>query len=178
MVKYLCLIIGSILYSVAIQAQDEVHWVSFEEAVVLNEKEPRKILIDVYTDWCGWCKRMDKTTYVNKIIVDYINQHYYAVKLNAEMKDTVRFRDVVFVSQPGGRRATHQLAISLLDSKMSYPTTVFLDEDFNLLTRAAGYLDAKKIEPILHFFNENKHKELAYPEFLKGFESQLAKQTK
>jgi thioredoxin-related protein len=173
--KKIVTFIALVVISLGLNAQDKAHvnWVSFEEAVELSEKKPKKILVDVYTDWCGWCKRMDKDTYMNKEIVSYINKNYYAVKLNAEMKDTVHFRNVIFVSQPGGRRATHELAISLLDSKMSYPTTVFLDENFNMLTRAPGYLDAKKIEPILHFFNENKHLELPYEDFTKDFESSL-----
>jgi thioredoxin-related protein len=173
--KKIVLFIALTIITLGLNAQDEGHvnWMGFEEAVKLNEKTPKKILVDVYTDWCGWCKRMDKDTYMHKEIVSYINKNYYAVKLNAEMKDTVRFKDVVFVSQPGGRRATHQLAISLLDSKMSYPTTIFLDENFNLLTRAPGYLDAKKIEPILHFFNTNKHLELPYVDFTKNFKSRM-----
>ena len=161
------------LFVLGLKAQEHINWVSFEEAVALNEEAPRKILIDVYTDWCGWCKRMDKDTYENPSIVKYINENYYAVKLNAEMKDTVHFRGMDFVSQPGGRRAVHQLAVSLLNGKMSYPTTVFLDEDFNLLTRASGYLDAQKIEPILYYFQQNKHQTLPYEDFIGSFESAL-----
>ena len=58
----------------------QVRWVSFSEAVELSKKEPRKILIDIYTDWCGWCKKMDATTYGDGAVVEYINRHFYAVK--------------------------------------------------------------------------------------------------
>ena len=82
-----CAVITALFFSsVNIYAQAEkINWVSFEEAVQLNEKEPRKFIVDVYTDWCGWCKRMDQTTFKNPEVAQYINEKYWAVKLNAEI---------------------------------------------------------------------------------------------
>jgi thioredoxin-related protein len=152
-----------------------VNWISFEEAIERNEKKPRKFLIDVYTDWCGWCKKMDASTYKNPVIVDYINEHYYAIKFNAEGKDTIRMGEQVFVNEnPGSRRSTHQLTLALLDRKLTYPSTVFLDERGEKFhPPIAGYLDAATIEPILHYFSTDQFKTVAWEEFQKGFESGL-----
>jgi len=157
--------------------ENEVNWLSFEEAIAMNQKQPKKILVDVYTDWCGWCKKMDRTTYSHPKIVSYINDHYYAVKLNAEMKDTVQLGSQLFVNEnPTQRRSPHQLAVSLLGGKMGYPSTVFLDEKVELLNPPiSGYLSAERIEPILYFFGDNIYsgKKMSWEEFQKQFESKI-----
>ena len=85
MKKYTVITIVCFLLSICIgKAADEkpkIKWLTFEQAVELSQKEPRKILIDIYTDWCGWCKKMDAATYMHPKIVEYINTHYYAVKV-------------------------------------------------------------------------------------------------
>ncbi len=158
------------------QEKTEVKWVSFEEAIELNKKEKKKILVDVYTNWCGWCKKMEATTYSNPAIADYINENYYPVKLNAERKDTVRLGEQVFINQnPQGRRTPHDLAVSLLNGKMSYPSTVLLDENVQMLNPPInGYLDAASIEPILHYFGDNNHKKkISWEDFQKNFEGKV-----
>ena len=75
-----------------------IHWMSFEQAVALNDKAPKKIFIDTYTQWCGWCKRMDASTFKDTAVVRYMNDHYYAVKLDAETKDTIRFKGNLFIN--------------------------------------------------------------------------------
>ncbi|MCF8459591.1 MAG: DUF255 domain-containing protein [Flavobacteriales bacterium] len=145
----------------------KINWVSIEEADALRTKAPRKILIDVYTDWCGWCKKMDATTFSDPKVVEYINANYYAVKLDAEQKEpiTVGGKTYVFVEQ--GRRGYHEIANELLQGKMSYPTTVFLDENMNMIQPVAGYLDAETIQPILEYLATNSFKETPWEEWLK-----------
>ena len=66
----------------------EINWISIEEAEIANKKEPRKVFIDVYTDWCGWCKKMDASTFEDPQIIKYLNENYYCVKLDGEDKNT------------------------------------------------------------------------------------------
>lgn len=166
-----------ILTTSAISAQNQkINWISFEKAIELNEQEPKKFLIDVYTDWCGWCKRMDATTFSNPVIVDYINKNYWAIKLDAERKDTVKLGEQLFVNEnPTGKRNPHQLAVALLNGKMSYPSIVYLDENVELLQAVGGYHDAVGIEPILKYFAENAYRETPWEEYTSSFDSALPK---
>lgn len=160
--------------STSAEKKNKIEWLSFEEAVKRNQKNPKKFLIDVYTDWCGWCKRMDQTTFKNEAVVSYVSQHYHAVKLNAERKDTVRLNEQLFINEkPNGRRHPHQLAISLMQGKMSYPTIVYLDESGNMIQPIPGYQSAENILPILYYFGENAYKSEDWPEFQKSFKKKI-----
>lgn len=153
---------------------EKIKWYTFQQAIELSKKEKKKIFIDVYTDWCGWCKVMDKNTFTNPVIIKYMNQHYYAVKLNAEMKDTIVFNNYTFVNPaPNTPRSTHQLASSLLNNKLSYPTTVYLDENFNLLTQVPGYLKPVQMEPILKYFGTNAYPATNWEDYSKNFVSEI-----
>lgn len=159
----------SILYIVLFSSfkiipKDEgLTWLTFEQAVVLQAKEPRKILIDVYTDWCGWCKKMDKNTYTDESVINNLKTKYYLVKFNAEQKEEVKFKDKVFKFK--SEYKSHELAVSLLNGQMSYPSTVFLDEDMNMLTNVPGYLTPKEMNPILVYFGENIYKTKNWKEY-------------
>jgi len=149
-------------------AQEKVKWYSFEEAVALNKENPRKIFIDVYTDWCGWCKKLDKTTFVDPVIVKILNTKYYSVKFNAESTKPIDFGGKTFTNE-GGSRSTHQLAAALLQGKMSYPSAAYLTEDLQLLTSVPGYMTPKDLEPILKFFSTDSYKTVDYQAYLKDF---------
>ena len=159
-------------FSLTASAQ-EINWMSFTEAVEANKKEPRKFIIDVYTDWCGWCKRMDASTFSNAVIVDYINKNYYAVKMDGEYKKDIVFNDRTYKFVPRGRRGYHELPAELMGGKMSYPTIVYLDEDYGIIQSIPGYRSAKDLEPIIKFFGENAYKEMKWEDFQKQHQSAL-----
>ncbi|MCS6832099.1 MAG: DUF255 domain-containing protein [Flammeovirgaceae bacterium] len=151
--------------------KEVIEWLTFEEAVERCKKNPKKILIDVYTDWCGWCKKMDKDTYEHPTIATYINKHYYAVKFNAEQKEPVVFDNYTFKFIPQGRGGYHELAASLLQGQMSYPSTVFLDENLRLIQPLPGYYNAKDFDPILKYFIEGMPKNMSWEEYRKIYRS-------
>lgn len=149
----------------------KVKWYTWEEAVAANEKEKRKIFVDIYTDWCGWCKRMDRTTFNDPRVAGYLNKHFYPVKLNAEQKGNIEFGGYIFQYKALQRRGYHELAAALLDNKLSYPTTVFLTEDFKVDQRLPGYLDASKMLAVLTYLAEEKAKPSPMPwkQYEQGF---------
>jgi thioredoxin-related protein len=158
------------LFASVMLAQSKINWMSFEEAIEANENEPRKILIDVYTDWCGWCKRMDASTFSDAQVVEYVNKHFYAIKLNAEKAPAISLKEKEYKVDPGlGRNGTHTLAVELLNGKMSYPTIVYLDDRFNMLSPVAGFMSAKDIEKVLRFFAEDIYKHTKWDEYSANF---------
>ena len=178
--KKLTLIIATILFlSSQTDAQtltnsSKVKWISFEEAVKLQKETPKTIFIDMYTDWCGWCKKMDQATFTNPNIATYLNSNFYCVKFDAERKDTVFYKGKKYVNQGQGRRPTHQLAIELLKGRMSYPTIVYIDDDFNV-NPVGGYMDPIKIEPLLVYFAERIHKSAQFDDYNVYFEKAFHK---
>ncbi|MEL7270018.1 MAG: DUF255 domain-containing protein [Bacteroidota bacterium] len=149
-----------LLFPVTISAQ-KVEWMSWEEALALSESdaEPKKIFVDVYTDWCGWCKKMDKDTFQNEAVAAYMKENFYMVKMDAEGKDPIDFQGKTFKYVPSGRRGYHELAAALLQGKMSYPTVVFLDEKLNMLSPVPGYQKAKPFLKIAKYFGDNIYKD-------------------
>lgn len=154
------------------QNTQDINWMSFEEALALNEKEPKLIFVDVFTEWCGWCKKMDASTFKEAHIVKYMNENYYCVKLDAEGSDPITYFGKTYINpNPGGRRSTHQIAAVLLQNKMSYPSYVFLNEESKMLTVAKGYLAAEKFDPIIHWFGERAYLNEKFDVYSKSFKS-------
>ena len=132
----------------------KINWMTLEEAYAATQKEPRKILVDVYTGWCGWCKVMDQKTFTDEKVAEFVNQKYYAVKLDAEMKDTIRIGKQQYIWENG----YNQAGVALLQGKMSFPTIVYLDEQFNMIQPVAGYQEAQQFHQIVTFFGDNHYR--------------------
>lgn len=150
-----------------------IKWHTFAEALELNKKEPRKIVVDVYTDWCGWCKVMEKNTYNNEVIAEYLNKKFYIVKLDAEQKEDVKIGGKTYKFVPQGRRGYHELAAILLQGNMVYPSVVFLDEKVRILQSFQGYIRAKQFDEIIKFIGENHYITKSWDEFIASYESQI-----
>lgn len=166
------------MISVCSMAQEKIQWMSFEVAVERCAKEPKMVFIDVYTDWCGWCKRMDQSTFANPVIAKYMNEHFYAVKFDAERQDTLTFqgRQFVGVMRPDGRKGSHQLAHALLKGRMSYPSYVIMNDEMKIIQVIGGYQEAKQFEPMIHYFGDEAYKTMSGEDFLKDFKSELEDQ--
>lgn len=154
---------------------EKLKWYTLEEAEILNKTQPRKFLIDVYTDWCGWCKVMDDSTFSHPVIAKILNQHFYAIKFNAETKDTIQFNGGKYVNLKKTGRSTHPLAISMLNWRMSYPTIVYFTEKLEFLGPMPGYKTAPQLEAILQFIAQEKFRSMSLEAFEKTFVGEILK---
>jgi thioredoxin-related protein len=143
----------------------EINWMTWEEAQAKNAKEPRKFIVDVYTQWCGWCKKMDKATFEQPDISKYINQNYYAVKFDAETKEDINFNNRVFKYVKSGTTGYNELAVEITFGKLSYPTIVFLDETLNVIQPIPGYKDPASLDKIMKYFAEDYYKSMPWKKY-------------
>jgi thioredoxin-related protein len=154
-------------------AESIVKWMTFEEAVEKSKTEKRKIIIDVFTDWCGWCKVMDKNTFNDPEVAKLLNEKFYPVKFDAEQTADIEFRGTTYKFIPNGGRGTHQLAYALLNNQLSYPTIVFIEEDFKSVSPIPGMKKREEFHKMLMYFAENLYKkgEAGRAEFEKIYKS-------
>lgn len=156
-----------------LQAQ-QIKWLSFEEAVAKSKENPKKIIIDLYTDWCKWCKVMDEKTFAHPVIAKYINDNFYAVKFNAESNKPINFAGHKFENKNGGSRSPHDLAVALTQGKLSYPTYVFMDEKNQIIHVQPGFIEPKQFEPMITYISDGVYaKGTAYDVFMNSFKSNI-----
>jgi len=168
-VKYFLVLITlpAVLLSFNTHKKDKVKWLNLTELTTAYNKQPKPIIIDVYTSWCGWCKVMDKETYGNDKVADYINENYYAVKFNAETKDAVILGTKTYGYNPAYK--ANDLAVYLLGGRMGYPTTVLLSSIDAQPAPLSGYLKPSELEAPLKFFGDAVYKSQNFPDFMKSF---------
>lgn len=152
------------------QQSAKINWMTWDEMITQRDKDSvkKKIFIDFYTGWCGWCKKMDATTFADPNIATYMNQNFYPVKFDAEGRDTIVFNNHNFTTSdtssvlpplnPRARNKFHWFAYSLLEGKLSYPSYVMLDENFTRLMIWNGYKQQDALIGILVFFGTDQYK--------------------
>ena len=145
--------------------KEKINWISIAQLNELYAKNPKPVLIDIYTDWCGWCKEMDRTTYKHDKLANYINEKYYAVKFNAEQREQISFNNKIYKYNVQYR--TNELAIYLTGGQLSYPTTVFMSGTDAQPAPLPGYMRPKQMEAPLKFFGEKADKTQTFVAFNK-----------
>ena len=159
--------------NILLAQHEEINWLSIEEVEEAMKKEPKKIMIDVHTVWCGPCKMMMKNTFTNAEVISYVNENYYAVKFNAEGPDSVTFKGTTYSNpqydpaKAKSRNGTHEftMAIAPVNGRIAYPTVVYMDEEFRILSPVQGYLQPSQILPILHYFGDNAYQEQSWSDY-------------
>ncbi len=156
----------------------KIHWISFEEAVKRNEENPKKLFVDLYTDWCTWCLKMEKATFEHPNIAEYINENFYPVKLDAEAQRSITFKDKEYIFRPdegASGRGVHEIAIYLTRGRLNYPSVIFLDESVANPQPVAGFQNPIRMDKLLKYFGENYYKQIDWGLFSQIYQSPLEK---
>lgn len=157
----------------------EVKWHTVEESFGKLPAQPKKVFIDFYTDWCGWCKRMDATTFAHPVIAGILNEYFYPIKFNAESSEDVQLGEQVWkgrkiVVENGQKRARpNEFAAAIMGGKMSFPTTAYMDERGQLLFVQPGFQQPQQMERLLMFVATEAYKDKKFEEFVETYETKI-----
>jgi len=157
----------------------KIQWHSLQEAQELMKKQPKKLFVDLYTDWCGWCKVMDRKTFTNDVVIELMNKYFYAVKFNAEKGEDFDFNGQTFkLTNRGNGKYFHEWAgaYGSNNGRMSYPTTIYFTEGLDKIQAIPGYHDAHEMEKILEYLGGGYgYRGVTYQQFDSEYKSRVPK---
>ena len=157
----------SLCQSQKLSAQ-QVNWLSIEQAESKQKQAPKKIMIDVYTKWCTACKSIDNAAATQPQTARFINDYYYAAKLDAEHPTPLTFKGKTYkyVTQSGV--GFNELAAELLKGQLQYPTLVFFDENANFI-QAIQYKSPEQFNMVVMYFGQDHYKTMPWAKFEKMY---------
>jgi thioredoxin-related protein len=150
-------------------AQHKVHWNNWDLVNEKIDKGNKKFLVYFYFDGCKWCRYMEESTLRNDQVAKFINNNYYTYKINALSSDKIVIGDRAFTSVRIGKYDFHELAAELLQGKMSFPATAFMDENFRKITVVEGYSDLTTFEMMLSYYTGNHYKKVLWKSFVNNY---------
>ncbi len=136
-----------------------IRWTDLSEGLAEAKRSGRPLLVDVSTKWCGWCRKMDKTTYADPAVREFIGRKFIAARVDAEDDDS----QVDY----GGVESTHrQFADSFRIT--GYPTTLFFAADGALVTQVPGFVKPDQFIGVLRFIGDGHYKTTSWDAYRRG----------
>lgn len=170
--KRLLLVAMAIVASLPTTAQ--VQWTTVEKMGSIDTEENNKLgFIDFYTSWCSWCRQLDNVTFANDTVARILNKYYHAAKFDAESKDDIEWKGDVFKNPDLTKKTIHSFTKHIIIGKISYPTTVVLDKQMNVINVLPGYFPPKDFVMVLWYFVNDNYKKYPFEDFQVVFETQL-----
>lgn len=157
------------LVEATLEEDAAIQWMSFEQALELNKIEKKKLFVNIYTERCAWCTKMDKTTLSDPAIANYINENFHPVKIDAANTKEVVINDKTYKYVRSSRGGYHELVALLTNGRLSSPTFVFIDENLNVIQPIAGYKASKEFEVIMTYFGGDFHRKVPWVSYQKRY---------
>lgn len=156
-----------------------VHWLTMEKLQDTLKVAPRPVMVDLYTQWCGPCKKLAAETFTDPGIADYLNSHFYTVRFDAQSGDPVQYKGKRYENpdfdpaKVGVRNSTHQLTYELdnTNGQIAFPTLVYMDGELRPIIATQGFYTPEKLEPKLVYYGEGAYKTTTFEDFLTTFKS-------
>jgi len=158
------------------KSKKEITWYSWEEGIELAEKKNKKVLVDIYTDWCGFCKRMDRDTFTDPKVIKYMNKNFVMIKLDGDSKEDYTYKGETYSFKKGSRRGYNGLAVELVKRNPAYPTFVFLDESQEVIDNVIGYKLPVKFYPVINYFGSNAYEESSLKDYVGLFKNPFSEE--
>lgn len=159
MKKYFLLSLLTILITITGLAGDkiELKWKNFDVGISEAKQTKKKILLDVYADWCKWCKKLDAEVYAEPKVAAYLNKHYILIKVNGESNNKLTYKNEKMTEQ--------QLSQGF--GVTGFPTIIFLESNGDAIDKLGGFVPADRFLPILQYIGEDHYQKMKWDEFLK-----------
>jgi thioredoxin-related protein len=149
-------------------ATASIDWMTVEDAAGKLQKEKRPVLIDLYTTWCGWCRQMDKKTYSNKQVAQYLQEKFYTVKVDAETKATIAWNGKTYHFSPEYR--SNEFALYLTHGRLEFPTTIIIPPGGEPQA-IPGYMEPKELELLVKYFGEGNYNKVSFDDYQRRFKA-------
>lgn len=148
---------------------ETVRWLSWNEAMELVKKEKRKVFVSIYLPNCPWCKKLDAETLRDPRVVRYLNENFYAVKLDAKYNANLQYKNhtYAYIRTPNG--GYHELAVNFMPDAITFPSLVFLDENLNHLQTLSKFMDGFELLPMAAFYGTGAYMDTPWSAFQRDF---------
>jgi thioredoxin-related protein len=163
----ICLLVLILFISNRAYSQ-QVNWFKIDTAYLQQKQESKKMFVDVYTDWCHWCKVMDRKTFSDPQVADYMNKNFICSHLDAESKETIVANGQSYEPKYSGSNY-NKLAVELLHEQLAFPSFAFIDENGKSISVVPGYYPPDEFMKVLIYFNKNYYKQIKWDDFNKKY---------
>ena len=153
---------------VAQSTDSAIKWTSMDEVIKQSKKQKKKIVLELYTDWCGWCKQMNSETFSNDVIVSFVNDNFYALRVNITDRNHA---DVVsLLTKLKSLAGSNELYEKVKQGDLHVPTLVILDEGFKVIDSITGFKAARQMEALLAFYATNSYMNAPWSSFQRNYQ--------
>lgn len=151
-----------------VEQTNSIKWMTLQEVEAAQKVAPKPVIVDLYTSWCVWCKKMDESTFSDPNLAQYINQKFYAVKFDAEADVNVTLKGKTYTLETVNNRKVHKLAWEWgnVNNRIGYPTIVVLDANMDKTQTFPGFKDVDAMRSLAQYFGENIYKTKSWQDYL------------